>query len=101
MAASAWILISNKGSKAQTIKDLVMDIFTNFKDLFDNLLKLYTAIEEFIKEVTGQFNQDNQVKPISEESLSDAAQRNPEVVQLESEDEKSELSAIKKTSFED
>ena len=101
LAVCSWILISNKGAKAQNIKDLLKDIFSNIKDLFDNLLKLYTAIEEFVKELSGQSDEDKQAKMDIEGQLKEGLLAKVEVASGMKEHEISEESDSSKIVSED
>ena len=81
LALATWILMTNQSQKSAKVKDLLREIlinlkdlfstlFKNLKDLFDNLLKLYSASEEFIKELTANSNEGKeQLQDIEEESL--------------------------------
>ena len=77
IGVSTWILIKNQGPKAKALKDLIKEIASNFKDLFSNIFKLYSSIQEFIQELNNQSDdsdeliinkdeQDNFVKEVTE-----------------------------------
>ncbi len=52
LGAGAGILFLNKGDRAQEIKDVLIKIGGNFKDLFENIKHLFTLIQKLIPEGT-------------------------------------------------
>ncbi len=60
IATITLLLIINKGEKAQLIKSIILDIYTNFKQLFENFVRLYRAVRSLFPDDTEQV--DNEYK---------------------------------------
>ena len=79
LGVSSLILLTNKGPKSTAVKKLLKEIWNNLKELFinlwgnlkklfGNLLKLYSAIEELVNELTGKAEEIPDIEVVDEQS---------------------------------